>query len=121
MSGFRPDGFVAGLRLEIAGAPSGPLAGLSFAAKDLFDVAGHVTGCGNAQHVHLQHPERSEAIPLSETVCLSEDAESRRDGGLRRFIPRHDTWSCQAHQRAMVSAIARVQATRSSTDTRSFG
>ena len=26
---------------------SGPLSGLTFAAKDLFDVAGSVTGCGN--------------------------------------------------------------------------
>lgn len=32
---------------EIDGAPGGPLAGLTFCAKDLYDVAGHVTGCGN--------------------------------------------------------------------------
>ncbi len=31
----------------LAGAPDGPLAGLTFAAKDIFDVTGHVTGCGN--------------------------------------------------------------------------
>jgi amidase len=31
----------------IAGRDSGPLRGLSFAAKDLLDVEGHVTGCGN--------------------------------------------------------------------------
>ena len=31
----------------LAGASDGPLAGLTFAAKDIFDVAGHVTGCGN--------------------------------------------------------------------------
>ena len=31
----------------LAGAADGPLAGLTFAAKDIFDVAGHVTGCGN--------------------------------------------------------------------------
>ena len=31
----------------LAGVPGGPLAGLTFAAKDIFDVAGHVTGCGN--------------------------------------------------------------------------
>ena len=31
----------------LAGAASGPLAGLTFAAKDIFDVVGHVTGCGN--------------------------------------------------------------------------
>jgi amidase len=39
--------FVAGTSLRIPGAPSGPLAGLTFAAKDLFDVAGHPTGGGN--------------------------------------------------------------------------
>src|SRR5262245_63139528 len=31
----------------LAGAPTGPLAGLTFAAKDIFDVAGYVTGGGN--------------------------------------------------------------------------
>jgi amidase len=39
--------FVAGPPLRIAGAPTGPLAGLTFAAKDLFDVAGYPTGGGN--------------------------------------------------------------------------
>jgi amidase len=39
--------FVPGTAVRIAGAPDGPLAGLTFAAKDLFDVAGHPTGGGN--------------------------------------------------------------------------
>jgi amidase len=39
--------FVPGTNVHLAGAPTGPLAGLSFAAKDLFDVAGHPTGGGN--------------------------------------------------------------------------
>ena len=39
--------FVPGPSIRIAGAPTGPLAGLAFAAKDLFDVAGHPTGGGN--------------------------------------------------------------------------
>lgn len=39
--------FLPGPRLRIAGAAAGPLAGLTFAAKDLFDVAGHPTGGGN--------------------------------------------------------------------------
>jgi amidase len=39
--------FVPGPPLHIAGTPGGPLAGLTFAAKDLFDVAGHSTGGGN--------------------------------------------------------------------------
>jgi amidase len=47
--------FVPGPALRIAGAPSGPLAGLAFAAKDLFDVAGHPTGGGNPDWAR-QHP-----------------------------------------------------------------
>src|SRR5580704_6927845 len=39
--------FVPGERFRIDGAAEGPLAGLTFAAKDLFDVAGHPTGGGN--------------------------------------------------------------------------
>jgi amidase len=39
--------FVAGPPITIAGAPRGPLAGKTFAAKDLFDVAGYPTGGGN--------------------------------------------------------------------------
>ena len=39
--------FVPGPPLRIAGAQHGPLAGLTFAAKDLFDVAGYPTGGGN--------------------------------------------------------------------------
>jgi amidase len=39
--------FVPGPAVRIAGAAGGPLAGLTFAAKDLFDVAGHPTGAGN--------------------------------------------------------------------------
>jgi amidase len=39
--------FVPGPPIRIAGANGGPLAGLTFGAKDLFDVAGHPTGGGN--------------------------------------------------------------------------
>jgi amidase len=39
--------FVPGERFRLEGKADGPLAGLTFAAKDLFDVAGHVTGGGN--------------------------------------------------------------------------
>lgn len=39
------DAFVT--TFEVQGAPSGPLANLAFAAKDLFDIAGHATGAGN--------------------------------------------------------------------------
>ncbi|MBK1659183.1 amidase [Paracraurococcus ruber] len=39
--------FVPGTALRIEGRAGGPLSGLTFAAKDLFDVAGHPTGGGN--------------------------------------------------------------------------
>ena len=44
---FAADAFLPGPRLTLPGAPGGPLSGLTFAAKDLFDVAGHPTGGGN--------------------------------------------------------------------------
>src|SRR5438067_12777534 len=47
--------FVPGPPVRIAGAPRGPLTGLTFAAKDLFDVAGHPTGGGNPDWAR-QHP-----------------------------------------------------------------
>jgi amidase len=47
--------FVPGPPLRIAGAPGGPLTGLTFAAKDLFDVAGYSTGGGNPDWAR-QHP-----------------------------------------------------------------
>ena len=39
--------FVPGPRIRIDGQPGGPLSGQTFAAKDLFDVAGVPTGGGN--------------------------------------------------------------------------
>jgi amidase len=39
--------FVPGTSVHVEGRAGGPLAGLTFAAKDLFDVAGHPTGGGN--------------------------------------------------------------------------
>jgi amidase len=47
--------FVPGPPVRVAGAPGGPLAGLTFAAKDLFDVAGFPTGGGNPDWAR-QHP-----------------------------------------------------------------
>jgi amidase len=39
--------FIPGARVALAGAPEGPLGGLRFAVKDLYDVAGAVTSYGN--------------------------------------------------------------------------
>ncbi len=42
--------------VELDGAPAGPLAGLSFAVKDVFDIAGHRTGNGNPVWLKTHEP-----------------------------------------------------------------
>ena len=50
LGAFMPDG-----RFTLAGAADGPLAGLSFATKDIIDIAGHRTSCGNPDWL-ASHP-----------------------------------------------------------------
>ena len=45
----------------LEGAAGGPLSGLDFAAKDVFDVAGHVTGGGNPDWKATHEPAESSA------------------------------------------------------------
>lgn len=45
----------------IEGADGGPLAGLTFGAKDLYDVAGHVTGCGSPDWARTHGPAAAHA------------------------------------------------------------
>ena len=53
--------FVPHGRIRVAGAPQGPLAGLTFAAKDLFDVADHPTGAGNPDWLATHEPAKAHA------------------------------------------------------------
>jgi amidase len=53
--------FVPHGRFRVDGAPDGPLAGLTFAAKDIIDVAGHVTGCGNPDWLRTHEPAATTA------------------------------------------------------------
>ncbi len=39
--------FITHDHIEITGSPQGPLSGLNFAVKDVFDIEGHITGNGN--------------------------------------------------------------------------
>ena len=56
----RSSPFVPDVDAFLPGAASGPLAGMTFAAKDLFDVCGMVTGCGNPDWARTHPPaERS--------------------------------------------------------------
>jgi amidase len=43
-------------QVELAGAPQGPLRGLTFAVKDVFDLAGHRTGNGNPVWLETHPP-----------------------------------------------------------------
>lgn len=54
--------FVPGERFRLGPTGSGPLDGLTFAAKDLIDVAGHVTGGGNPDW-HDSHPPATATAP----------------------------------------------------------
>jgi amidase len=54
--------FVPGPRLDVPGAADGPLAGLGFGAKDLFDVAGHPTTYGNPDWART-HPPAAGTAP----------------------------------------------------------
>jgi len=46
---------------EIAGAADGPLRDLTFATKDIFDIAGRVTGCGNPDWLASHAPAAGNA------------------------------------------------------------
>ena len=51
----------------IRGQPTGPLSGLRFATKDLFDVQGYVTGCGNPDWERT-HPPATQTAPVIPTL-----------------------------------------------------
>jgi len=54
--------------VTIVGASDGVLAGLQFAAKDLFDVAGHVTGAGNPDWRRTHEPARRTSPVITRLV-----------------------------------------------------
>lgn len=57
---------------ELKGASEGPLAGLTFAAKDIIDVADHVTGCGNPDWLRTHAPATATASSIQ--LCLDAGA-----------------------------------------------
>ncbi|WP_395017401.1 amidase [Dongia sp.] len=54
--------------IRIPGKPGGPLAGLGFAAKDIFDVAGHTCCCGNPDWLASHAPATRTAPVISRLV-----------------------------------------------------
>lgn len=54
---------------DVEGAEAGPLAGLTFASKDLYDVEGHVTGCGNPDWAATHPPATSHAPAVASLLA----------------------------------------------------
>jgi amidase len=61
--------FIPHDQVRLPGAPAGPLHGLSFAAKDIFDVAGHVTGCGNPDWLASHPPATATASAVAKLLA----------------------------------------------------
>jgi amidase len=57
-------------RFELAGSGGGALAGRTFAVKDLFDIAGHVTGAGNPAWL-ATHPAAAATAPAVEALLAA--------------------------------------------------
>jgi amidase len=79
MTEDRVGAFIPGARTARAGAPEGPLAGLTFAVKDLYDTAGDVTGYGNPDWARTHPPATQDAAVV--TALL--DAGARLVGKTR--------------------------------------
>ncbi|HEX4431385.1 MAG TPA: amidase [Frankiaceae bacterium] len=58
-----------GPQLLLPGAGGGPLSGLTFVAKDLFDVASHRTGAGNPTWLAEARPARRSAVAVTQLVA----------------------------------------------------
>jgi amidase len=61
---IRASAFVGHGDVRVEGAAEGPLAGLTFAVKDLFDVAGTISGWGNPDRVEQTPPSATTASAL---------------------------------------------------------
>lgn len=63
LNAFVPDSIA-----HLPGSDHGPLTGLTFAAKDIFDIEGHVTGCGNPHWRATHGPAESNAWVVQQLV-----------------------------------------------------
>src|SRR5260221_5486039 len=55
--------------VPVPNAASGPLAGLAFAVKDIYDVAGYVTGCGNPEKRAESPPAKVHAPAVAKLLA----------------------------------------------------
>ncbi|MFC4353077.1 amidase [Fodinicurvata halophila] len=57
--------FLPGERLSLPPSAPGPLSGLEVAVKDIYDIAGHVTGCGNPDYRRTHEPAETTASSVT--------------------------------------------------------
>ncbi|WP_051609265.1 amidase [Fodinicurvata fenggangensis] len=57
--------FMPGTRLTLPPNAPGSLSGLEFAVKDIYDIAGHVTGCGNPDYRRTHGPAETTATSVT--------------------------------------------------------
>src|SRR5262245_18512980 len=64
-------------RFSLPPTVDGPLAGLRFAVKDLIDVAGHRTGCGNPDWLATHPPARVSAVCVEQLLAAGAACEGK--------------------------------------------
>lgn len=65
--------FLPGPRVTVKGTPGGPLSGLTFAVKDVLDVAGVVTGNGHPEWARTHAPARAHAAAVARLLDAGAD------------------------------------------------
>jgi amidase len=63
--------------VALAGSGNGPLAGLSFAAKDLFHIAGHRTGFGHPDWLRTHPPQPRTAVSIERLLAAGANLVGR--------------------------------------------
>ena len=100
--------------VELEGAPDGPLRGLTFAVKDVFDIAGHRTGNGNPVWLETHPPATRTASAVERVLAAGAQLVGKThtdEIGLqpqrRERAPRHADQSARAgpHSRRLVERI----------------
>src|SRR5689334_4988268 len=61
--------FIPHDKVHLSGAPTGPLKGIRFASKDIYDIAGHVTGCGNPDWLASHGPATATAPTVAKLLA----------------------------------------------------
>ena len=82
------------IKATIFGAPTGPLAGLTAAVKDMYAIAGERMGCGNPDWLANHEPAVRNCPPVQK--ILDAAREHYRQNDLRRIFLQRD-----GHQRSL--------------------